>query len=373
MRRPPCGRAGLPDVAPQVMPRATGPGYRVGVVGYGLAGDIFHAPLIVATPGLTLAAVVTGNSQRQARAARDHPDVFVAQTAAQLWERSSELDLVVIASPNVAHVPLALEALAHGLHVVVDKPFAPSAADGARLSAEARARSLMVAPFHNRRWDGDFLTVQRLLREGVLGEVLRFESRFERWRAAPKPRWCEATAPLDAEGIVFDLGTHLVDQALELFGPVRSVQAEIDRRHPDVTVADDAFMALEHVGGVRSHLYMSAFVAQPHTRMGVFGRLGSYVKSGMDVQESALRSGQPPGGPGWGEESPDQYGELRVGDARRAIRTEAGAYQRFYAALVESLRGNMRPPVSPDDAVAGLRVIEAAYRAAAEGRSVQVA
>ena len=354
------------------MPRATEPGYRVAVVGYGLAGDVFHAPLIVATPGLALAAVVTGNPERQAKAARDHPGILVARTATQLWERSADLDLVVIASPNGTHVPLALEALAHGLHVVVDKPFAPSAADGARLIAEAHARSLIVTPFHNRRWDGDFLTVQRLVREGVLGEVLRFESRFERWRSAPKPRWCEATAPQGAEGIVFDLGTHLVDQALELFGPVRSVYAEIDRRHPDVTVPDDAFVALEHVGGVRSHLYMSAFVAQPHARMGIFGRLGSYVKSGMDVQEAALRAGQRPGGRGWGDEAADRHGELRIGDARCTISTEAGAYQRFYEALVRSIRGDLEPPVAPDDAVAGLRVIEAAYRSAAEGRCVQI-
>ena len=354
------------------MPRPSVSGYRVGIVGYGLAGDVFHAPLIAATPGLMLAAVVTSNPERQAKAARDHPGILVVSTAAKLWERSADLDLVVIASPNVTHVRLALEALACGLHVVVDKPFAPSAADGAGLIAEARARSLIVVPFHNRRWDGDFLTVQRLMKEDVLGGVLRFESRFERWRAAPKPRWCEATAPGEAEGIVFDLGTHLVDQALALFGPVRSVHAEIDRRHPDVTVPDDAFIALEHAGGVRSHLYMSAFVAQPHTRMGIFGRLGSYVKSGMDVQEGALRAGQQPGGPGWGEEPPARYGELRVADSRRTIATEAGAYPRFYQAIVESIRGNLDPPVAPEDAVAGLRVIEAAYRSAAEGSDVSI-
>lgn len=345
--------------------------FRVGIVGYGLAGDIFHAPLIAATPGLRLVAVVTGHPDRRHKAARDHPGVLLPQRASQLWELSAELDVVVIASPNVTHVPLALDALAAGLHVVVDKPFAPSVADGLRLIAEARARSLLVVPFHNRRWDGDFLTVQRLLRDGALGEVLRFESRFERWRSAPKVRWCEPAAPRSAEGIVFDLGTHLVDQALVLFGPVRSVHAELDRRHPAVTVPDDAFLALEHVSGTRSHLYMSAFVA-PHARMGVFGRLGSYVKHGMDIQESALRAGRAAGARGWGEEPEDRHGELRAGDACRAIRTEPGAYQRFYAALVESLRAGAPPPVSPEDAVSGLRVIEAAYRSAAEGRAVAI-
>lgn len=352
------------------MPRP--PDYRVGIVGYGLAGDVFHAPLIAATPGLRLVAVVTGDPGRQRKAAADHPGVIVAESASRLWERAADLDLVIIASPNVTHVPLALDALGAGLHVVVDKPFAPTASDATRLIDEARARSLLVTPFHNRRWDGDFLTVQRLLREGSLGEVLRFESRFERWRSAPKPRWCEATAPESAEGIVFDLGTHLVDQALVLFGPVRSVHAEIDRRHPDVTVPDDAFVALEHTAGVRSHLYMSAFVAQPHSRMGVFGRRGSYIKAGMDVQEGALRAAHRPGGPGWGEEPADRYGELRVGDGRRPLRTEAGAYHRFYARLVEALRDGAAPPVAAADAVAGLRVIEAAYRSAADGRGVLV-
>lgn len=346
--------------------------WRVGLIGFGLAGASFHAPFIASTPGLRLAAVVTRDPERQARVRRDHPGAAVVDAAERLWERADSLDVIVIASPNATHAPLATDALRAGLHAVVDKPFARTAAEGRALADEARRRGRLVVPFHNRRWDGDLLTVRRLLDDDALGRVHRFESRFERWRGAPKPRWTAPDARANAEGVLYDLGTHLVDQALLLFGPAGRVYAELDRRHPAHAVEDDVFVALTHASGVRSHLYASTAAAAAGPRMTVLGDRAGYVKQGADVQEEMLRAGARPGTPDWGEEPSDRWGAVFTGAERRVVRTEAGGYQRFYAGLVAAMRGDAPPPVAAEDAVAGLEVIEAAARSAAEGRVVEV-
>ena len=343
---------------------------RVGLIGYGLAGAVFHAPLIAITPGLRLAAVVTANAERRQQAQREHPGVLVVDTPERLWDHAGALDLVVVASPNRTHVPLALAALEAGLPVVVDKPLAPSAVEARRLVEEAHQRRLMLTVFQNRRWDGDFLTVRRLLDEGALGRVLRFESRFERWRPTPKPGWREYGAPEEAGGVLYDLGSHLVDQALVLFGPVTQVYAELDRRRPGVEVDDDAFVALTHASGERSHLWMSAVAAQAGPRLRVLGSRAAYTKFGLDVQEEALRRRVRPDQPGWGEESSDRWGYVGAGDDLRRVPTESGAYQRFYAGVVAALRDGSTPPVNPDEAIAGLELIEAARRLARESRAV---
>lgn len=333
---------------------------------------MFHAPLIEATSGLSLAAIVTSNKERQDDARRAHPGATIFDDTAQLWAHAQQLGLVVVASPNRAHVPLALKALAVGFHVVVDKPLAPTAAEGRRLMDEARLRRRMLTVFQNRRWDGDFLTVQRLLREGALGTLLRFESRFERWRPAPKGGWREEGAPEEAGGLLYDLGSHLIDQALVLFGPASHVYAELDRRRPSVQVDDDAFVALTHASGVRSHLFMSAVAAQPGPRFRVLGDRAAYVKHGLDVQEAALRSNPRVDSTGFGEDPREAWGVLGSGDDARPVPTEIGSYQRFYEGVVTALRGTTPPPVDPADAVAALEVIEAAQRSAAERRIITV-
>ena len=267
-------------------------------------------------------------------------------------------------------MPLTRRALEAGLHVVVDKPLAPSATEGRRLVEEARHRGRLLTVYQNRRWDGDFLTLRRLLRDGALGEPLRFESRFERWRPTPKGGWRERGAPEEAGGLLYDLGSHLIDQALVLFGPAAAVYAEIDRRRPGAEVDDDAFVALTHASGVRSHLYMSAVAAQPAPRMRVLGTRAAYVKWGLDVQEEALRGGARPDRLGWGEEPSERWGTVGASDDTRPVRTEPGAYQRFYAGVVSALRDGAEPPVDPSEAVAALAVIEAARTSAADGRVV---
>jgi predicted dehydrogenase len=342
---------------------------RVALIGYGLAGAVFHAPFIAATPGLRLAVVVTQDPERRTRAVREHPRILVVETVDWLWHHPREVDLVVIASPNRTHVPFARAALAAGLPVVVDKPLAATAQEGQQLIDEARRCGGLLTVFQNRRWDGDFLTVKRLLGEGALGVVSRFESRFERWRPAPPDRG-ERSAAEDAGGILYDLGSHLIDQALLLFGPAKQVYAELDRRRPGVETDDDTFVALAHASGVRSHLWMSAVAAQRGPRFRVLGSQGAYTKWGLDVQEEALRAGGRPDHPGWGEEAHERWGQLGIGDAVRPVRTEAGSYQRFYAGVVAALREAAPPPVDPVEVVAGLEVISAAQRSAAESRVV---
>lgn len=341
---------------------------RVALIGYGLAGEFFHAPLIATTPGMRLSAVVTSNPERSASAVRAHPEVRVFPTSDALWDAASELDLVVVATPNRTHVPLTLRALDLDLAVVVDKPFAPSAADGRRLIEEAERRGLLLTVYQNRRWDGDFLTLQRLLREERLGEVRRFESRFERWRPVPKAGWRQDVDPAAAGGLLYDLGSHLIDQALVLFGPVQQVYAEMDHRNSGTGVDDDTFVALTHLSGVRSHLWMSTVAAQEGPRLRVLGSRAAYTKFGLDVQEAALRDGAWPDQAGWGEDTPERWGRLGAGEEVEAVRTEAGAYPEFYRAVHRALRHGAPAPVDPADAVTTLEIIEAARRSAAERR-----
>jgi len=334
---------------------------RVVLLGYGTGGSIFHAPLITSVPGMVLTAVVTGNPERQAAVRQRYPGVAVLPDPASVFDDPSRCDLVVITTPNRTHVPLATRALEAGLPVVIDKPVAAASEQARRLAEIGPA----VFPYHNRRWDGDFRTLQRLMAEGALGGIRRFESRFERWRPQVKESWKESADPADAGNIVYDLGTHLIDQAVCLFGPPTHVYAELDTRRAGAAAADDAFLALTHENGTRSHLWMSATAADLGPRFRVLGDRASYVTHGMDVQEEALRAGRTPREPGWGQMPPETYGFLGVPGRSRPVRTDPGAWQEFYAGVVDALEHGGPPPVPIEDAVVGLEVIEAALRSAA--------
>jgi scyllo-inositol 2-dehydrogenase (NADP+) len=344
---------------------------RVALIGYGLAGQVFHGPLVTATPNMSVASVVTGDPDRQALATKQLPDVRVLPKVEALWERAAEHDLVVVAAPNRFHAPLGLTALEAGVPVVIDKPMAATAEDGRRLMKAAEDRGLMLTVFHNRRWDGDFLTVRRLLSEDVVGAIVRFESRFDRWRpAVQEGRWRERGDPAEAGGLLFDLGSHLIDQAVALFGPPERVYAEVDRRRPGAQVDDDAFVAIAHAGGIRSHLWMTFLAAAPGPRIRLLGTRGTYEKHGLDGQEEALKSGLRPGQGRWGGEPEDRWGTLTTGDGARPVETEPGAWPEFYRLVGEALRQGGPPPVPPGEAVAVLDVIEAAQRSADEGVGV---
>ncbi|MFG2883866.1 Gfo/Idh/MocA family oxidoreductase [Streptomyces sp. NPDC048297] len=346
----------------------TGTPLRVGLIGYGLAGSVFHAPLIAATEGLTLDTVVTSYPARQAQAHDEFPDVRLTGTPDELFDRADELDLIVIASPNKTHVPLATAALDAGLPVVVDKPVAGTAAEARELAALAEERGLLLSVFQNRRWDNDFLTLRSLLEKGELGDVRRFESRFERWRPQPKGGWRESGDPAEIGGLLYDLGSHVVDQTLVLFGPVTEVYAETDIRRPGAQTDDDTFLALTHAGGVRSHLYVSATTAQLGPRFRVLGSQAGYVKYGLDPQEAALREGLRPG-PKWGAEPEALWGRIGSGESPltgggRPVPTLPGDYPAYYAAVAAALTGDGPNPVTALEAAAALDVLEAARRSA---------
>ncbi|MEU9363950.1 Gfo/Idh/MocA family oxidoreductase [Streptomyces avermitilis] len=352
---------------------------RVALVGYGLAGSVFHAPLIAATEGLVLDTVVTTNPERQEQARAEFGDSLrFAATPDDLWSRADELDLVVIASPNKTHVPIATAALKAGLPVVVDKPIAGTAAEARELAALADERGLLLSVFQNRRWDNDFLTLRKLLEEGELGDAWRFESRFERWRPQPKGGWRESGDPAEIGGLLYDLGSHLVDQALALFGPAASVYAESDIRRPGAETDDDTFIAVTHTSGVRSHLYASATAAQLGPRFRVLGSQAGYVKYGLDPQEAALRDGHRPTGEGdWGVEPESLWGRVGAGESPLSgggtpVPTLPGAYPAFYDAVAKALRGEGPNPVTAYEAADALDVLEAARRSARDGEIVIV-
>ncbi|WP_112466952.1 Gfo/Idh/MocA family oxidoreductase [Streptomyces triticisoli] len=356
----------------------TGTPLRVGLVGYGLAGSVFHAPLIAATEGLTLDTVVTSNPQRQEQARAQFPDVRTVATPDELFARAGELDLIVVASPNKTHVPLATTALKAGLPVVVDKPVAGTAAEARDLAALAEERGLLLSVFQNRRWDNDFLTLRKLLAEGELGDVWRFESRFERWRPKPKGGWRESGDPAEIGGLLYDLGSHVVDQALVLFGPATQVYAESVIRRAGAEADDDTFIAITHANGVRSHLHVSATAAQLGPRFRVLGSQAGYVKYGLDPQEAALREGEHPGATdGWGTEDESLWGHLGSGESPltgggRPVPTLPGDYPAYYAAVAAALREGATNPVTAHEAAAALDVLEAARRSARDGVAVRL-
>jgi predicted dehydrogenase len=331
---------------------------RVALAGYGPAGADLHAPLVDATPGLDLESVVTRDPGRSARARERHPGIRVVATVADALVPRP--DLLVVATPNRLHVEAALLAIEAGVAVVVDKPLAVTSADARRVVEAARAAGVPLTVFQNRRWDGDFLTIQGLCETGELGDVLRFESRFERWRPTPKPGWREEADPAEGGGVLVDLGAHLVDQAFRLLGPPVRWHAETAIRRPSARTIDDAFVALEHADGAISHLWMSAVTAAPGPRFRVLGSRAAYVKQGLDVQEQMLRDGGDPSAAGWGREPPDAWGRVQAGGESRAVETEPGAWPRFYAALRDALRDEAPLPVDPAGAVAVLELLEAA-------------
>jgi predicted dehydrogenase len=345
---------------------------RGAVIGYGLAGSVFHAPLIAATPGLKVSAVVTGNPERQAAASRAYPDSTITSDPEEVFGRASDQDFVVVAAPNDVHVALGRKALDAGLPVVVDKPFAPTADEARSLVEHAEKLGVPITAYMNRRWDSDQLTLRRLLKDQRLGKVLRYESRLERWRPAlaePRP-WSETSPPEAGGGILLDLGCHLVDQAILLFGEVKHVYAEL-ANHRGGGADDDALVALEHKSGVRSHLWTSLLAASPGPRLRVLGDRAAYLVTDVDGQEEALVSGARPSDEGgWGAEPRENWGRLISGQGSEPIPSERGDWPRFYSQLEHALRQGSPLPVDPWDAVAGLEILDAARVSAATGTVV---
>ncbi len=336
---------------------------RVAIAGYGLAGEVFHGPLVAATDGLKVVAVTSSDLARATRAREAYPGVRVARDADALLADAGEIDLLVVATPNRHHLTIGRMALARRIAVVMDKPLAADAAPAARLVADFAAADVPFTVFQNRRWDGDFLTVRRLVASGTLGDATRFESRYERFRPAVRAgSWRELAAPDEGGGLLLDLGAHLVDQALTLFGFPTRVYAEIAARRPGAQVDDDTFVALEHTGGVRSHLWMSLLAPLGRRSLRVSATRGGVHTPGLDPQEDQLAAGMRPGDDGWGAGEPARVVDGDGGE--HELKLDDGAYERFYEGVRDALRGVASMPVDARDSVAALRVIEAARRSA---------
>ncbi|MBD9478790.1 oxidoreductase [Pseudoxanthomonas sp. PXM02] len=337
----------------------------VALVGYGFVGKVFHAPLIQATPGLRLHTVV---SRDAAKVHADWPDTAVTPDAHAAFADPA-VDLVVIASPNDSHAPLAIAALNQGKHVVVDKPFTLTLQEAQDVIAASERVGRLVSVFQNRRWDADFLTVQRLIEEGALGRVAEFHSHFDRFRRVVQDRWRERGEP--GGGLWYDLGPHLLDQAVHLFGLPQAINADIARLR-DGAQAPDYFDVTLRYPGHRAILHASALVAGNGLRFAVHGTRGSYLKHGLDAQEDQLRAGMVPGTPGWGVDP--RSGELvQERDGRlvtEVARAEHGDYRAYYAGMRDAILHGGPVPVTPQKALEVMRLIELGARSSEERREI---
>lgn len=337
----------------------------VALIGYGNAGKTFHAPLIAATPGLRLACIAS--SQGQAAAADWPATRVVADPLAAI--HAPDIELVVIASPNDTHAPLAAAALTAGKHVVVDKPFTVELAEARELIRLAEQHGRLLSVFHNRRWDADFLALRALLADGNLGRPTQLESRFERFRPEVRARWREQAVA--GGGVWYDLGPHLVDQALQLFGLPDSVSARFAIQRDGAETDDWAQVELDY-GQLQVTLRASMLVAGGMPRFAAHGTAGSWVKYGLDCQEDQLKAGLRPGAPGWGldPQAPTLY--AADGSSSRP-QLPRGDYAAYYAAIRAALREGTPNPVPAHEALAVMAVIDAARRSASSGQRTGLA
>ncbi len=337
--------------------------FRWALAGYGAGGRTFHQPLIASATGLELVAVVTGSAERQAQVRADLPDAAPVGALADL--PALGVRGVTITTPTSTHAALAHEALDLGLHVVVDKPFALTESAAQELVDHAARVDRVITPYQNRRWDSDLLTLRRLIDDGSLGAVHRFTSRIDRFRPV-KGSWHGGTAA-EGGGTLLDLGPHLVDQALHLFGPVTAVHAELRIIRPGAGAEDEIELHLIHASGVHSTLAAGMASAAPGPRLQVNGNLGGFVIDGFDVQEEQLKAGGSPAtlGAEWGVEPESAWGLLYTGSGAERVPSERGRWDTYYPAVARAMAGDGPPPVDPKDAVATATVLDAARDSAA--------
>ena len=329
----------------------------VGLLGFGLAGSVFHAPLILSEPRLRLKAVASSRIDDIRRAAPE-----AKATTAEAVIADPGIDLVVIATPNTSHAPLAREALLAGKHVVIDKPMATTAAEAGELIDLAKRQGRLLTVFQNRRWDNDFLTLRACLEKGEIGRPYHYEAHFDRFRPQIKQGWREQT--LAGSGVLFDLGAHLIDQALTLFGMPDRILADVGAQRPDAQV-DDWFHIVLGYGPMRAILHCGTVVCRPGPRFLLHGDRGSFLKHGMDGQEAALRAGRMPTGVDWGRDEPENHALLVQADGtERRVETLRGDYPAFYRGVAAAILDGAPPPVPAEQARDVLTVLEAVRKAA---------
>jgi len=324
----------------------------VGLVGFGFASKVFHAPVIRVVEGLRLTTIVKRSGAPDPR----YPDVAFVRSVDELLDRA--IDLVVIATPNTSHHPIAKQCLLAGRHVVIDKPFTTTAAEAEELVQLAKRKQRVVSAYQNRRYVGDFVTLQNLLSDGVLGRVAMFESHFDRFRPELRPTaWREQPHP--GSGIWFDLGSHLLDQALVLFGNPRAVAADIRIERAGAAV-DDAFDVTLHYPHMRALLRASMLAAAPGPTFAAHGTKGSFIKYGLDPQEAALKSGRTPDEPNWDAEPAERYGQLTTPEETRTVATIPSSFTHYYENVRDAILGRAQLAVTPDQALDVMRGLELA-------------
>ncbi len=352
-------------------------GQEIGVIllGYGLAGKVFHGPLIEATDGLRIDAVVTNNAERIEQVRRDFPRARIFPTTDAALSEATDASLVVVANANRVHVADATKAMISGRHVVVDKPLAGSETEALFLAETSSTHGVQLHTFQNRRWDSDFLTLLSYKETGELGTLHRFESRFERLRTIPKGNWRELAAPEELGGVLLDFGAHLVDQALELLGPVASVDAYARSIRKSDGADDDMQIILTHTSGALSLLIGSQVSAFPDPRFMLLGSLGAIRVAQGDTQESLLRAGATPNSSNWGTET--FTAEVTIGHSDGTLSTRElpmarGLWPNFYAAVRDSILHDLPAPVPLNDVIANLRILDAARKSARTSQRVHL-
>ncbi|WP_415227637.1 oxidoreductase [Psychromonas sp.] len=341
------------------------PSIKTAIIGYGYSAKTFHIPFINALDEFEVSAI----SSSQVEAVKhDWPDVRHYLSAEDLIA-NSDAQLVIITAPNDVHFSLAKLALAHNKHVVLEKPFVTNISDGEELIALAKEKKLQLSVYHNRRWDGDFLTVKKLIAENKIGSIKHFESHFDRFRPTVRQRWREKAS--DGGGILFDLGPHLIDQALQLFGMPDAITAQCKIMREGSTNIDFFSLTL-HYPDKLAVLNASLFSAGPNMRFNVQGELGNYVKFGLDPQEEQLKSGCELDADNYGAEDPAQYGVLYLADSSKPVATESGNYPHFYLQMAEAIRYGSQTPVAAIDALANIRLIELAMASSQLGKTLKV-
>jgi scyllo-inositol 2-dehydrogenase (NADP+) len=344
---------------------------RAGLVGFGHGGTIFHAPFLHTIHGLELAAILQRHGDS---AAQIYPSAAIVRNMDELLA-VPDLDLVVISTPPSTHFELGRQALEAGKHVVLDKPFVATSDEGRQLIELARVRNRILSVYQNCRWDGDFMTLQQVLTGGELGRLVTLESRYDRYRPGPRTKpWQEKTLP--GNGVLHDLGAHLVDQALVLFGTPESIVADV-RLERDLAVVNDAFTLCLHYPRLRVWLSSTMLARTAGPRFVAHGTLGSYVKFGLDPQERALQGGATLGGPHWGEEPEANWGTLATTNdghgVERRVPTLPGDYRMYYENVRDAIWGVARLAVTPEQGWRTIRLLELALESSARRCAVSCA
>lgn len=347
---------------------------QVGLIGYGMAGQVFHAPMITSISGLELSKIRETKPDNIALARSRYPSAIIVGDSEDVIS-DPEMDLVVIASPNTSHYSLAQQALLAGKHVVVDKPFTITSSEADALIDLAKQENKLLSVFHNRRYDSGFKTVQKIINENTLGRIVEVEIHFDRFRPKLKDNaWREEDIP--GSGVLYDLGSHLIDQSLVFFGSPKSITADIRAQRHGAKV-DDYFQVELHYDNLKVILKAGMLIKELGPTYILHGDKGSFIKYGLDVQENALSAGQIPNEmPNWGEEPENLWGKLNLdadGDGIISrVKSEIGDYRGYYENIYQNILGKSKLEVLPEQARQVIYLIELAQRSAQERRTINL-